>query len=196
MRVFYSHRSAGVWSLLLLPILGAGPACDDPKEPVSETGLQETGALDTGGLEDTGDTEVPIDRSFDGRYEGSFTASLQIEGVEGFQDVCIGDTVVGVNALEAVQVQGVSSCVWQGEMVSLYPDWADPAAHYEGSMGAENTLSGGVNFGPIQDTWEAQFTTATDLEGGFSGSVEFTESMVIIFEAEFAASLASGPETP
>ncbi len=193
---FYHQRFVGDWGLLFWVVLGGVSACRGTKEAIPETGLLETGTSDTGGAEETGDTEVPIDRSFDGRYEGSFTASIQIEGVDGAHDVCIGDTVVGVNALETVQVQGVSDCDWQGEMVSMYPDWADPAAHYEGSMGAENTLSGGVNFGPIQDTWEARFTTETELEGGFSGTVEFSESVVINFEAAFAASLASGPETP
>jgi hypothetical protein len=177
--------------------LGAGLACCTPKSDTDDSAdpvdTQTSG--DTGDSGDTSDTASVWDPGRNGSYNGTFRADIQLADQETMSDVCLGEATLGINDKGNPQIQGMAPCAWQGLTGSWYPDWNDPTAHFEGSIGPDGLLTGGVNFGPIQDDWVASFTGETTLAGGFSGEVVLTADITVIFEGVLVLDLTSTPCT-
>ena len=109
-------------------------------------------------------------------------------------DTCLGASVVGINGNGSVPLQGTASCTWQGMMETLFPDWADPAAHFEGAVTEDGTITGGINFGPVQDVITGEFTGEGVLEVVFQGSFQLSEEQRVLYEGRLTGELQSSPE--
>jgi hypothetical protein len=176
-------------STLFLLVLATG-ACtpDKPTETATDT------AVDTGPI-DTGDDSLPdpIDR-YDGNYTGEFEATLTMGGEDGLSDTCIGTSEVGIFGLNTVPLQGTAPCSWLGMMGALFPDWSDPAAHFEGSITEEGTITGGINFGPVQDVITGVFEGDTSFVCAFEGSFEFTQEVRVFYEGRITGQILPAGE--
>jgi len=177
-------------SLILWALLAS--ACSPDKPGDSETGSDTAG--DTA-PNDTGDEPIPdaVER-YDGAYTGEFEATLTMEGLEGMSDSCIGTSLVGISGQETVPLQGTAPCAWQGLMESMFPDWSEPAAHFEGSVTEEGAITAGINFGPVQDVVTGTFDTDTTFSCAFEGTFEFTPDQLVLYEGRLTGEVVTAGE--
>jgi len=97
-------------------------------------------------------------------------------------DTCVGTSLVGIFGRETVPLQGTAPCEWQGLMGTMFPDWSEPAAHFEGSVTEEGTITAGINFGPVQDVITGTFESDTIFSCAFEGSFEFSPTQQVLYE--------------
>ena len=72
-------------------------------------------------------------------------------------------------------------------MGALFPDWSDPAAHFEGSHTEEGTITGGIT---------GFFEGDTSFACAFEGSFEFTQEVQVFYEGRITGPEPSSPRGP